>query len=1463
MRVQQHPRSTIAVACLVTAIIASMVASLVPGSLSRPGSPHGTGTLQPSVIPQLTNGFQANTTVISPKNGDGINDEVQFSFTTNINTVYNLSIEEDLRMVNMKSRYTAIGGNASRLIMANVVDQVVPGGQSYYNVTTRESTDGGITWSAPVPNWAMSHAYDLSIGQYAHKYAQLSIVQNKSDGSFYMVAIDDPSLVTDNCTINLFSSLDGFNWYHVSTVPTINLTGLVDFLNVAITLSTNKTELLGLATENDPNEPVQKVHFLKSRDGGYTWTSKIITSYPKTALCESPVIAVSPTTGSITVAWFYGPLGSYYYYLSRSFDFGMTWSAPLQLDAARGIGQTDTPAYQGSSAGTFKMLYEPSGLLKAFIIFNKSTLLYVESTNDGNTWVNKNKFRGFGKDVYVYAIDYLRLGDGNYSLCFTSTLNGHIITSTPGTYASSYYLRPRGVQVFNGTASGGIRKTITWNGKDMIGRFVDDAPYLARLSIKDASSPDFYPEKLETRVIVDNTRMNMTVYQLNQYFSPATSLGYLDTMDFEITPTEDGVVDLFISGPYASRAEVRVTTSMAQDFRGDVAMDGNGRMWCVYTSYEGGNGMDIYLKKSDDQGKTFSIGQPLISTPLSEDCPAIAIHGNTIYIAFQQYHPTFHLPYQDTVYDILLIRSDDLGKTWTPPVNLTAAEFFPGGPTHYLAPDIVVRENGTIIVAWCNTHGPVHRIESTRSLDGGFTFSAPAVIGTINGSSWFAPVALAVDEASGTVHAASGHIETAGSTSYIVLDFYESTTNGATWGFKINQTDYHLNVGPLRGITLDVYEVLGMPALRARYLAWQTAPDKHARVITIESMDGGASWVSGEPPVELKTVELLPSIGLGLEYSADLRSGRSPMGSIYYTHDLLNNETYNRDVFISIFTNETNHLSVPVYKDTRCIMSWDGSDFWGHVTSGIYSITIVTTDAAGNTDSTTRTCYLDSQAPVLQYGLLLLHLWSPTQNVTVPIRKLDAEMDYEVVLYYRYSEALPWTAVVPAFNGTHYNGIIPQTTAYNQVFFYVEAIDFSENKIVLPHKFYFRPNPGVFLEAGSGDVDRPLDTTMQIQVSNLPLDNITAVYLDYAFDGATTPTRVEMVYDYNTGNYTASLQGSKQRTSLSFSIHIIRVGSNTSELVYTSATYTQEYIPAFPEINITYPGNLVIGIISAGVGLAFGLMQAHGKRTSMHKLKARFDAMSEAGGLPASRDSTGDQKQFLRGRLMYNVMMAGTAATIGGGLLATFVLGSGGSAMLIAGFGMLLSALALMERVSIDSADAIYAGRKVPFLPILLNTGLIVAVLAVFMVAGPRVDWFNYYIVRESFTFGGVSIPKLWLSLITPMVTSVLFIIMSSYRDLKNSLLRFAAMEEAGDSWRVIWQAKEEAVSKLTSNVALKMLIFLVTIIFALVSTTQIGQYAEVGMLFLLPFVIAWLAVGVVAMLAIPSRQSLEYAKRA
>jgi hypothetical protein len=180
----------------------------------------------------------------------------------------------------------------------------------------------------------------------------------------------------------------------------------------------------------------------------------------------------------------------------------------------------------------------------------------------------------------------------------------------------------------------------------------------------------------------------------------------------------------------------------------------------------------------------------------------------------------------------------------------------------------------------------------------------------------------------------------------------------------------------------------------------------------------------------------------------------------------------------------------------------------------------------------------------------------------------------------------------------------------------------------------------------------------------------------------------------------------------------------------------------------------------------------------------------------------------------------------------------GSSAILVALIGVVTAAFLTVERILLDISNAVYLKQNPKYVRVSIHILLLAAFVVLFMYSGTFIAWFNYYIVKDTFNLGAYKVPRLWLSLFSVFLTSVVIVTITSYVELKNSLARFGVMELANTNWKQIWQAKEESVAKMNTNASIKIVIFLATVSFSIISTTQIGRYAEIGMIFIFPFIL-------------------------
>ncbi|MCP4760558.1 MAG: zinc ribbon domain-containing protein, partial [archaeon] len=468
----------------------------------------------------------------------------------------------------------------------------------------------------------------------------------------------------------------------------------------------------------------------------------------------------------------------------------------------------------------------------------------------------------------------------------------------------------------------------------------------------------------------------------------------------------------------------------------------------------------------------------------------------------------------------------------------------------------------------------------------------------------------------------------------------------------------------------------------------------------------------------------------------------------------------------------------------------------------------------------------------------------------------------------------------------------------------------------------------VSVRSNTGNVKRKLDDLITIIISNIQVDYVDNVYLDYKLDDAVEYSTIQMSL-INGSSYSATIEGNPQCYKLEYEVRIVDIKAQTHTVQsYTGVdAITQEYIPSFPEVELTFPMNIVAIVISGAIGAVFSVMSISSKRKNMKQIQDRFlitlKAYSENQDLqsigigskkkkfkrkkPKSMkfiettspgihglslkdknkininekavDSIGTQvsvpfmadlpqrsvdsinnSAIEKSRVIYRLSNLGTLTSLLVSIFLSNVLDEGAIAMLVAAAGLMFSSFGLMERIMLDVSKSLYTEKKYSYFPAIFHTILIASLMITFMYSGTLVPWFNYYVLQETFTAGTIAVPRLYLSLLMPFFSSVVLIIYTSYKELKREMKKFELMKLTGENWKVIWQQKEEKVSKINSNVNMKMLIFIATIAFALISTTQIGRYAEIGMILLIPFIFIWFTAIVINSFFSSEKKSIEEA---
>ncbi|MHA1870908.1 MAG: sialidase family protein, partial [Promethearchaeota archaeon] len=1393
-------------------------------------------TTWPLVIEDLS----VESNVFSPKNQDGILDSATFSFRTINNVLYNYTIEAYENMTSYTSTYPSVAGNSSELFMVYSDSRDYDGtssGRSTVYITY--SYDYGNTWDSPVET-------NLSISA-TGCYYDLKLVHNPLKGHLFLMVTKYYRMYpyVDNYEIAIYKSTDrGVTWSRIAKSDAVLNTFKGDSrknLNHDFIISNDNSNLYAIITNTSNN----LVYFLKSSDGGQTWTSILIASRILSGGIYSPSIAMAPDN-TLTVVWW--EYSTKHFYMSNSTNLGLTWSTPVILSELQGIGPIGIPYNIGHlsgdnayESGSFELEYDASGSLNAMFIYNSTKIYSAISKDGGYSWTNVTQFRNLGSSK-VYTIDFDILNDGNETIVYSGYLAG---LENPG---STFFVTRKIIKrVVNQTAIAGIKEVFYWDGKNESGNYVDDGTYLCVVSLKDLTTNLTYPNKLYQKVRVDNVIKDPGISLDYHYISPQTSENVQDKLSISYFPTdEDLYYNLYVRKQnYQTYDDIRITKNEVGQMAGDVAFDRFNKMHFVYVSYED-NDRNIYYKTSDNFGVSFSVKKELVKSSYFDDCPAIAIHGDDIYIVFMRYHEAITRP-NEYVFDLFFIHSEDLGNSWSIPINLTAGEFTGLTMTDYFSPDIITTRNGTIIISYNAHQGPVKNWYIIKSTDKGNTFSSPISIGPESKPSWQSidygrPSALAYDYDNDVAFLIYPNKSSSEDTYAIYMR--NSTDQGGTWSSSSEAFTMTYNK-MIRGVTLDY---LGNQTLQMAYYYFD-AYYQEGNTYYLKSYNDGANWTNDEFLMgHILEMGTNPSGSQYLEY---LRSGVNQLGDIFYVYAYVDSLTNNLDVYGTAITKTIYHSLGSSLEETETRVEWDGNDYWGFVNDGQYNISLIINDAAHNQFTYNSFCVVDNEEPDLFLDIVDTSGMSPTKSQTIAaINNSIFSWDVSVDLYYRYSLSSSWNIVPALFNGTHYVATIP-ASSNSIVYFYMNATDLAGNSGITEELNYydisFNLSPQtVHFTPSSKDPERKLDDTMEFSVTGLDWDKVKAVYLNYTLnDGNSTIVKMSFV---NEEKYVYTLKGSQQYYKLEYEIIVEDIKNQNHTYAITGENaITQEYIPVFPEINIGYPLNLYIVLGSTIVGIISAMFTTISRNREFKKIKSKFKEnmelyvkqfkkLPQSGDtsikkttesankeekegkweeivqLPESRKTKGvsekqivtvkpstkvvSEKSFLemeyalRGKHIFFIGLIGTISCIVIAFLSLSGVVSATTGLLIAALGLLLSTLTLMEKILIDINEGIYNNKISSKLPIIIIIGLMGVTLALFMSAGRLIDWFNYYIVQDTFTIGSFEIPNLWLSLTTPFLSIIMFITITTYKNLNATMKEMEALTKAGQNWKDIWTTK-------------------------------------------------------------------------
>jgi RNA polymerase subunit RPABC4/transcription elongation factor Spt4 len=127
------------------------------------------------------------------------------------------------------------------------------------------------------------------------------------------------------------------------------------------------------------------------------------------------------------------------------------------------------------------------------------------------------------------------------------------------------------------------------------------------------------------------------------------------------------------------------------------------------------------------------------------------------------------------------------------------------------------------------------------------------------------------------------------------------------------------------------------------------------------------------------------------------------------------------------------------------------------------------------------------------------------------------------------------------------------------------------------------------------------------------------------------------------------------------------------------------------------------------------------------------------------------------------------------------------------------------------------------------------------LLVGFTIDWFRYYLIESTYNFGSTSIPRLYFSIFAVFFTSLVLVGITTYIQLRKTVINLHQQSLQGASPNLLLYLKDQNSSRLITRLGYKTIIFLVTILLAVVTTTNLltEDTGRALLIVIIPFALA------------------------
>ena len=287
-----------------------------------------------------------------------------------------------------------------------------------------------------------------------------------------------------------------------------------------------------------------------------------------------------------------------------------------------------------------------------------------------------------------------------------------------------------------------------------------------------------------------------------------------------------------------------------------------------------------------------------------------------------------------------------------------------------------------------------------------------------------------------------------------------------------------------------------------------------------------------------------------------------------------------------------------------------------------------------------------------------------------------------------------------------------------------------------------------------------------------------------------------------------------------------------------------QIIPAMPEMNISQNYFMMIGVVSAIVGLVVGsgyILSIQRQTRDPRDVFIENFKITRKQGKKKSYNVINDPALTFekKGENKFFTIILGTSfiGSIGGLIYFIYTAKFEYGTLLATGIA-LLTVVLFNHNMNNSIGKAV---KKPELLKKTYFTALIFLVLlgislgTIFYV-GASIDWFNYYVNSQTTTLGNFEIPSLWISIGSTFASTLLIVVISTLNAVKRLIVKLEDYARNGISSRNLYAVREEQLKDLLRRFMLKILMFVVIVGMAIITTTNLNTYSSIGLIVLLPF---------------------------